>query len=201
MKILGIVGGIGAGKTTVVSILTELTPCYIIGADEIGHRILLKGGKAYTPVIQAFGEGILDDEGNIVRARLGSIVFADRSKLDVLNSMTHPLIHEEVQRLIDECKAQKQHEIIVVDAALLIEIGLVKLTDQVLAVYADEATRIERIMKREAFTRLQATERINKQKKWEELEKVAHYVIDNSLSYEQTREQVVALLEKLRVCD
>lgn len=198
MKTIGIVGGIGAGKTTVVSILKELTNAWIIGADEIGHKILLKGDKAYQKVIDTFGTDILDTEGQIVRSKLGAIVFGDREQLLLLNQITHPLIHEEVKAQMVRAKEEGSYSLIVIDAALLIEIGLVALTDYVIGVYADEQTRIARIMLREHYTEEQALQRIKKQKKWEELEKMVDYVIDNSKSYDQTLEQVKGILEDVR---
>lgn len=197
MKILGIVGGIGAGKTSVVSILQANTKCFVIGADEIGHQLLLKEGKAYEKVLETFGRAILDDAGNIVRARLGAIVFKDKEELVKLNQITHPLIHEEVQAQIDRCRDEGEWTYVIIDAALLIEIGLVSLTDEVVGVYADEETRVNRIIAREGFTRGQALDRINKQKNWEELEKVVNYVIDNSGSYDHTVAQVKEMIASL----
>ncbi|MDA3733689.1 dephospho-CoA kinase [Niameybacter massiliensis] len=197
MRTIGIVGGIGAGKSTVVSLLTELKKCFVIGADEMGHRILLKGDLAYDKVIETFGREILDEEGNIVRRKLGAIVFGDQEKLKALNAITHPIIFNEIKTLLEQCKEQKKWDIVIIDAALLIEIGLIELTDYVIAVYADEKTRVERLMKRDEFTKEQVLERINKQKKWEELEKVADFVIDNRYTRQHTKEQMVKMLEQL----
>lgn len=197
MKRLGIVGGIGAGKTTVVTILQELEACYVIGADEIGHTLLLKHGQAYEAVIEAFGEGILDEERNIVRSRLAAIVFSDRAQLDRLNQITHPLIHQEVERQIADVKATGQYTYIIIDAALLIEIGLVRLTDVVLGVFATEKVRVERVMARDQVTEEAAMARIKKQKTWEELEKVVDYVINNDESYDSTMQQIKGILEKM----
>ncbi|MGL5675707.1 MAG: dephospho-CoA kinase [Cellulosilyticaceae bacterium] len=197
MKRLGIVGGIGAGKTTVVTILQELVPCYVIGADEIGHTLLLKHGGAYEAVIEVFGEGILDEERNIVRSRLAAIVFSDRAQLDRLNQITHPLIHQEVERQIADMKATGQYNYIIIDAALLIEIGLVRLTDVVLGVFATEKVRVERVMARDQVTEEAAMARIKKQKTWEELEKVVDYVINNDESYDSTMQQLKGILEKM----
>lgn len=190
MVVLGIVGGIGAGKTTIVSILSSMKSTYIIGADEIGHKLLLKDGKAYQKVIDTFGTEILDENKNIVRARLGKIVFGDKNQLQKLNGISHPLILETVKEQIEGCKQQGHYEWVIIDAALLIEIGLIKLTDKVIGVYTEDEVRMKRIMERENFTREEALQRINSQKKWEEFEKVSDIVIDNSSSCEHTKEQV-----------
>lgn len=194
MKVIGIVGGIGAGKTTVVSILSDLKPTVVIGADEIGHEILMPEGAAYAEVIQAFGEDILDEEGRIIRRKLGEIVFKDKKELEKLNRITHPKIYSRIEALIEVYRLEKNYEWVIIDAALLIEIGLVKLTSLVIGVYAKEEVRIERIMKRENFSHEQALSRIRVQKKWEELEKVAQEIIDNSSSYEYTKEQIEKMI-------
>ena len=197
---LGIIGGIGAGKSTVVTLITEQVPCQVIGADEIGHRILLKGERAYEAVIDAFGTGILDEAGHIVRRELGKIVFSSQEALKQLNAITHPIIFDEVQKMIQKYE-QEGVPCIIIDAALLIEIGLVQLTDYVIGVDTSEDVRIKRIMKREGFSKEEAVARINKQKKWEELKKVIDYTIDNNGNYEETTGQIKALLHTLNALE
>lgn len=194
MMVLGIVGGIGAGKTTIVSLLSSMKKTYVIGADEIGHKLLLKDGKAYNKVLSTFGEGIVDEEGHIIRSKLGALVFADQTKLKKLNEISHPLIFQEVSSQIEKRKLEDEWEWIIIDAALLIEIGLVKLTDKVIGVYTEEEVRIERIMQRQGFTREEALKRINSQKKWEEFNSVSDVVIDNSFSPENTKDQIAKII-------
>lgn len=197
MKIIGIVGGIGAGKTTVAAQLTELTPIEVIEADTIGHEILLKGQAAYEPVLAAFGPSILDEQGEIVRKKLGNIVFSDTNKLQILNGITHPLIREEIERRIAWFKlAAPQHHILL-EAALLIESGLIEIVDTVIAVYAEENIRIERVMQREGVSLEAVTARMKVQKSWEDFKMVADYVVDNSISLEHTKGQIQNILNEL----
>ncbi len=197
MKVIGIVGGIGVGKTTVVSLIKHYKKTFIISADEIGHDLLLKGHAAYQPIISAFGSCILSKGGNIIRQKLGEIVFSDPKKLQLLNCITHPLIYNEVKRQIESARQDGNFELVIIDAALLIEIGLERLTDKVIAVYADDAIRIPRIMKRQGLTKQQILERFKAQKKWEEFTQIADEIIDNSLSLEETRGQIKKLLVHL----
>ncbi len=194
---LGIVGGMGAGKSTVVTLITEQIPCQVIGADEIGHRILLQGEKAYQPVIDAFGIGILDETQTIVRKELGKIVFSSKENLQRLNAITHPIIFEETKRMIEVYEREKV-PCIIIDAALLVEIGLVQLTDYVIGVDAKDSVRLERVMKRDGFGEEEARTRINKQKKWEELEEIIDYTINNDGDYEATKKQVEVLINTLK---
>lgn len=197
MKVIGIMGGIGAGKTTVVSLIQLFKNTLVISADEVGHKLLYKGQAAYEPVIKAFGTDILSCQGEIIRKRLGEIVFRDPQKLHQLNQITHPLIYEEIKRQIDKCQEEELVELILIDAALLIEIGLVKLTDKVIAVYAEDEVRMARIGEREGLSKKEILERFKAQKKWEEFTKVADAVIDNSFSLQETKQQIKNLLECL----
>ncbi|WP_069997994.1 dephospho-CoA kinase [Cellulosilyticum sp. I15G10I2] len=197
MKVIGIIGGTGAGKTTVVSFIKTLKKTFIISADEIGHNILLKGHTGYHLVIKAFGPSILSSEQNILREKLGEIVFRTPEKLQLLNKIMHPLIYEEVERQIRRARREDSFDIVIIDAALLIEIGLLPLTDKVIAVYAEDETRITRIMQRQGLAKEQILERFKAQKKWEEFSHVADAVIDNSSSLQNTREQIKNLLVHL----
>jgi len=101
MKVIGIVGGMGAGKTTVVSLIKTFRNVFVISGDQIGHAILLKENEGYHQVVSAFGNAILSESGDIERGRLGNIVFQDSKKLQRLNEITHPLIYKEVKRQVD----------------------------------------------------------------------------------------------------
>ncbi len=198
MKIIGIVGGIGAGKTTIAAMLTQLNPTIeVIEADSIGHEILLKDQAAYEPVVAAFGPTILDEEGEIIRKKLGAIVFSDPNKLKQLNSITHPLIRQEIERRIAWFKLAAPNHHILLEAALLIESGLIELVDKVIAVYVKENIRIERVMKREGLSAQAVTERIKAQKEWKDFQQVADYIVDNSISLEHTKMQLQEILKEL----
>lgn len=197
MKVIGIVGGMGAGKSTVIALWNEMHPISCISADVIGHDILLKGNPAYEPIIEAFGTAILDETGEIVRKKLGECAFKTLKSVQKLNAITHPLIIEEVTRQIKEAKMTKPSQHIILEAALLIESGLVSLTDCVIAVYADTESRLKRIVKREGLTEEHILKRFKAQKEWKELEASADYIIDNSISLDYTREQIDRILEQM----
>lgn len=197
MKVIGIVGGIGAGKTTVAAQLTKLIPIEIIEADTIGHEILLKGQAAYEPVLAAFGPSILDEQNEIVRKKLGAMVFSDPRKLQILNEITHPLIREEIERRIAWFKIVAPTHHILLEAALLIESGLIELVDTVIAVYAEENIRVERVVKREGLPAQAVIDRIKVQKKWEDFKEVSDFVVDNSISLEHTKMQLQEILKAL----
>lgn len=197
MKVIGIVGGIGAGKSTIVALMNELQPMSIISADLIGHEILLKGQSAYKPIVDSFGDTILDASGEIVRQKLAQDIFGDPTKVARLNAITHPIIINRIKERIKEAQISAPGQHIILEAALLLESGLIDLTDVVIAVYADVDLRIKRVIERENLDSEHILKRIKAQKQWEELKAVADYVIDNSHSLEITRAQVQQVLTQL----
>lgn len=197
MKVIGIVGGMGAGKSTVTRMMNEIEPVAFIDADQIGHDILLKGHEAYDAVIHYFDREILDEKGEIVRRLLGNVVFADPKKVQVLNEITHPIITKLIKEQIARYKETQPTKHIILEAALLLESGLVDLTDVVVAIYAKKEIRLERVRLRDGLEDKQILERFARQKKWQEIEAAADFVIDNGISIENTKAQIKALFEKL----
>lgn len=197
MKVIGIVGGMGAGKSTIIEMMQQIQPMSYISADQIGHEILQKDGAAYLPIIEAFGPEILDDAEDIVRKKLGQIVFGNPEKVAQLNEITHPLITKKVKESIAHYKKTAPHQHIILEAALLLESGLVDLTDVVIAVYADQDLRLKRVVARENLDEAHILKRFNAQKEWEELKAAADYVIDNGISLEVTMTQIKQLLTLL----
>lgn len=197
MKVIGIVGGMGAGKSTVITIMNEIQPLSCISADLIGHEILLKGAAAYQPIIKAFGEEILDESGEIERQKLGRLVFGNTEKVALLNAITHPIITTKVKERIAYYQKMAPGQHIILEAALLLESGLVDLTDVVIAVYADQDIRLKRVMARERLDEKHILKRFKAQKEWEELKAAADYVIDNGISLDATATQIKQLLTLL----
>jgi len=191
MKVIGLTGGSGSGKTTVAVLLSQLTSVCIIDADKIGHEILKKGKPAYDAVLERFGEAILKADGEIDRKKLGQIVFANQSLLEILNKITHPLIIQEIIERIHQIKSSdKACKYIIVDAALLIESGLHKAVDEIWLVYAPEEIRLKRIAQRDGMTTEEARRRIASQMPWEEMKKYGDVIIDNGHNEAYTMKQL-----------
>lgn len=190
-RIIGLTGGIGAGKSTVSAMLTELG-AYIIDADKIGHAILEPAGAAYGEVAAAFGGEILGEDGSIDRGALAKIVFADGEKRALLNAITHPKILAEVSRRIGQADAAW----VVIDAALLLEAGFARLCDEVWLVTAGQETRIARIMARSGYSRAQAEARMASQMSDAARMAAADVIIENSGSLDALREAVCAAMKQ-----
>lgn len=189
--IIGLMGGSGSGKSTIAEILKQ-SGMFIIDCDKIAHDIILKGNDAYKELVEIFGDSILDSYGQIIRKKLGDIVFKNKSKLDLLNKCTHKHIIKKVNILIDNNLSKT----IVIDAPLLIESNLYSITNRVLAVYADIDIRIQRIIKRDNITFEQAKQRLQNQMSWDKISFYADIIIYNN-NLEDMKKQMDNILNSL----
>lgn len=195
MKIIGLTGGIASGKSTVSNMLRELG-AVVIDVDLVGRDVVSQGGAAYNKIVENFGREILLPDGNINRKKLGNIVFSDPEKLKLLNQITHPEIINKVNEMIaEEEKANK--EVVVVDAAILIEMGINKHVDCVWLVVVDKETQLDRLMERDHLSCSDAQNRMNAQITNEQRMKYADVVIDNTQPVDEVRDQVKELWSKL----
>lgn len=195
MKVIGLTGGIGSGKSTVSSYLRELG-YLILDADQIAHDITKKGSPVLQQIAAAFGTDMLDAEGNLQRKKLAAVAFATPEKKALLESLTTT----EVVRLISEEVAQlrnnPEYDIIFIDAPLLFEAGVDQLTDFVWMVSAEDEIRISRVMERDQVSRDDVLQRIANQMDNDEKIRRSHEVIDNSKGRKELYQQVNVLLEK-----
>ncbi len=125
---------------------------------------------------------------------LPNIVFSNKEALLKLNQITHPIIYNKVVEIIKDLKQRNGHHYLILEAALLMEIGLNNVVDKIIGIYADEDIRIQRIMQRNNYTYKQAQDRIKNQKTWEQLKQTIDVTINNSYDIENTRKQVIELL-------
>lgn len=188
--VIGLTGGIACGKSAVSRVLGELG-AGIIDADRVGHEVLYAGQEAYAQVVQAFGEEILNAQGEIDRKRLGAIVFSEKKKLLQLNSITHPHIINNIVKQIEAGDG-----IIVLDAALLFETGLDALCDEIWLVMAEREEQIRRILLRDHLSRQEAERRIQSQGDYAQKRGKAKHIIDNSGSAWELEREVKCLYQQ-----
>ncbi len=189
MKIIGLTGGTGSGKSVVCTYLKE-NGAYVIDADQIAHDIIKKGMPAYEEIVNYFGESILDENRNILRKKLGSIVFVNEEKRGFLNRCTHKYIIQEIDRQIEQERQKAESTVIVLDAPLLIEANLQSRCDEVWVVFAQEEVRAKRVMQRDSITYQEAKNRIGCQKNWEAYEQYADLILDNSKDLQHLKKQL-----------
>lgn len=185
MKIIGLTGGISSGKSTVSQTLTELG-AILLDADKIAHRCIEKGSPAWEEIAAYFGRPILNEDGSINRDRLGKIIFADQAQRQKLNAITHPRVFEAIQLELEKIKQDHPQAVVVVEMPLLYESRRQDMFDEVWVVWVDRETQLQRLMKRNGYTRDEALQRIHSQMDLDEKAKLADRVIDNSSRQEET---------------
>lgn len=198
MKVLGITGGIGCGKSTVIDILNENYRCYIINTDQIAAELMKKGHAAYNRVVDYFGEEVLCDDGEINRKKLAGRVFKSEMDLLKLNSFTHPLVREEVLARIKEQKeveSTEAVELVIVETALPYEARLQEYCDETWYITASLEVRRERLMTSRNYSDEKINDIFNKQLSEEAYRDFCTHVIVNDTTKEEVLRQVRTILE------
>ena len=191
MKVIGLTGPIGSGKSEASKTLRKLD-AYVIEADTIGHELFQPQTKVWSRLVQEFGSEILQSEGKINRRKLAGLVFSDPKKLKTLNSITHPYIRQKIEEEINSCKKlSSSFKFVVVDAALpeLFE-GLV---DETWVVYAPKEKRVKRLMQ-SGFTKTEINRRMKSQPSQKEYSKIADKLLKNDKSIQKLNGQIYAFL-------
>lgn len=192
---LGLTGGIASGKSTADEFFKK-KKIPIIDSDLIAHKIMEIGQNGYKAVVDYFGTDILNDDQTINRRKLGGIVFNDKAKLKKLNELTHPLVHQEIKKQMARYRAN-QEKLVVIDVPLLFESGFESLCNGVLVISITPELQIERLMKRNAFTKKEAIARINNQMPLSEKEKRATYVVANTGTIDDLEKKLSDLLQEI----
>jgi dephospho-CoA kinase len=195
MKVIGITGGIGSGKSTVAQFLAELGAA-VIDADRVGHEALKPGSSVFQKVVTVFGKEIIDDGGEIDRARLGEIVFNNPQARERLNGIIHPAMYDMVAARLDEYRNQGI-KAVALDAPLLLDAGWAPLVDEVWVTVADEKIILERLKERSGFSEEEVRARIRSQLSSEERVKHADVVIDTDCSLDELKTKVKELWQRL----
>jgi dephospho-CoA kinase len=190
VKLIGLTGGVGSGKSTVATMLRDLG-AVLVDADEATHAVYEPGTPGFEAVIREFGDYYIRD-GRIDRQRLGELVFKDAASRRRLNAIVHPLVREWMAARTVEA-AERGAEVVVQDVPLLFENGLERLYSSVILVYVPEEMQVERLVNGRGFTPERARAVVATQVPIEEKRRRAHHVIDNSGTVEQTRAQVEEL--------
>ncbi|XP_041478509.1 dephospho-CoA kinase domain-containing protein-like [Lytechinus variegatus] len=196
MFLVGLTGGIASGKSTVSNMLRDLG-CVIIDADKIAREVVEPGRPALELIVRHFGKSVLQGDGTLDRAKLGSIIFADSEKRKVLNRCTHPYIQRTMLWRVLKSFLSGYHYVILDIPLLLDGSALRRFIKYVLVVYCDEKTQLDRLMARNDLTQEGALQRISSQVPLEMKKKQADFVIDNDKSLNDTKQQVLRLYEKL----
>lgn len=193
---VGLTSGIACGKSAVAGMLREMG-MPVIDADSIAHRLIERGQPAYAEVVKAFGPDICGANGEVDRARLGTLVFADREKLERLNRILHPRVIEAQERQLAELERSQPHGVAFVEAALILEAGAHRRLDRLVVAWCRPEQQLERLRAR-GMSEEEARRRIASQMPLEEKKGRASDLIDCTGSLDETRRQVEELVRRLQ---
>jgi dephospho-CoA kinase len=195
MKIIGLTGGIGSGKSTAARFLAQLG-AEVIDLDKVGNEALKKGKNSYKKAVREFGETILGKDGEIDRAKLGGIVFKDRKALKLLNNIVHP----EIDKTVAEKTWQFRHrgiKVVVLEAAAMLEAEKAWQVDEVWVTIAPEKVVLERLKQRSGYNEVEVKARIHSQMTNEERIKRARVVINNDGTLDNLKTRIKVEWNKL----
>jgi len=196
MKVIGITGGVGSGKTQVLEYLNDKYGATICLTDEVARRLQRKGGDVFDAIVAHFGEEILDDKGELDRQKLGSIVFTDNEELAVLNSLVHPAVKEEVKKEIRK-EERKNTNLFLLESALLIEDDYEEICGEVWYIHVDADIRKKRLMYARGYSEKRVDNIIASQMKKREYMMNCDRVIDNSGVFVETTMQLDRIIKEL----
>lgn len=195
MKIIGITGSSGSGKTTATKILSEELKAKTIDADEIVKQMQQKGIEYYEKIVEVFGGEILQEDGSLNRKKLAEIIFQDELKKEKLDNLTYKYVVEEIKNQVKNA----QEKYVIIDAPLLIEGKLNEICNAVIAVVSSQEDQIKRICKRDNIEEKNAKARINAQKANEFYKINADFIVENNGGeYDKFVGRIRKLVQKLQ---
>lgn len=195
LPVIGITGGVGAGKSVVLSMLREHFHAEIIQADLVARELMEPGRASYRQVAAHFGKEILAEDGTIDRTALASLVFCNPQLLEELNGLTHPEVKKEITRRIEEIQKRGTASCIALEAALLIEGGYEAMLDSLWYIYADKETRLRRLEENRGYSREKSHSIMEQQLGEEEFRTHCDVVIDNSHDREMLYRQLKTTMQ------
>lgn len=191
MKVLGITGQVGAGKSTILAYLEEKYRAKVIQADQVGHLVMEPDTSCYKQICSLFGEQILAADQKIDRKKLGAIVFADQEKLAMLNAIVHPAVKEYIRTAVYLEKQKACVPFVVVEAALLLEEHYDEICDEIWYIYVDEKTREKRLASSRGYSEEKTKSILRSQLSDKRFRMSCQFVVDNSSTIvENTYEQI-----------
>lgn len=196
MKTIGITGGVGAGKSTVLSYLEEKYHAFVLQADLVGHKVMEPGERCYEPVVALFGKNILKEDKTIDRRKVSDVVFSHEELLQELEHIIHPAVKEYILEQLSE-KEKKGQSLCVVEAALLLEENYQAFCDQVWYIHTDKEIRMERLAMSRGYNREKAQSIIDSQASEEYFRSHADYIIENNGDLKRTYKQIIEGIERL----
>ncbi|MCR5459729.1 MAG: dephospho-CoA kinase [Acetatifactor sp.] len=179
MKFIGITGGVGAGKSSILSYIRDHYPCEIYLADEVAHEVKKPGTACFQELIRILGEDVLDETGDIDKKRMAEKIFADEQLLERINGIVHPAVKDYLLEKLEAAKRSGKVKLFFVEAALLIECGYGELVDEMWYVHARKSVRRKRLKESRGYSDEKIDQIMKAQLSEEAFRKGSDFVIDN----------------------
>ncbi|MDE7314352.1 MAG: dephospho-CoA kinase [Mucispirillum sp.] len=189
MRNIGMTGGIGSGKNQVAEMFNQLG-FYTIDSDVSSRKVMEKGEPAYEKIVSFFGKDILDKQDNILRKKLGNIVFNNKEKLKILENIVHPAIYEYEKKERSKIYGRNDKAVVITHAALIIESKSIDKYDALIVISCPDEMQVKRVMKRDNFSEEKARNIVSHQMPNAERLKYADFIIDNSSSLDELYKEV-----------
>ena len=194
MKIIGITGGVGCGKSKVLEFLQNKYQAVVYQADEVAKSLQRKGEECYCQIVECFGTEILADDGELDRGKLAEVVFSEEAKLQCLNRIVHPAVRLFFDRAIEECRA-KQVKYLIIEAALLLENDYDAICDEIWYIHTSEEIRRERLKSSRGYHDEKIDGIMASQLPEKDFMERCDFVVENSGDFQETIRQIGELLE------
>lgn len=198
MKLIGITGGVGAGKSQVLSYLASRCRCRILLADEVGNEVKLPGQPCYEQLVELLGKDVLAEDGTIDRGRMAEKIFADAGLLSRVNGIIHPAVRVYILQEVEKERSLGNVDFFFLEAALLIEEGYDRVVDELWYIYADEEVRRGRLKESRGYSDAKIDRIFRSQLSEEEFRRHCQRVIENNGDLQETCRQIDEVLAKLQ---
>ncbi|MBQ3104918.1 MAG: dephospho-CoA kinase [Lachnospiraceae bacterium] len=199
MKVIGITGGVGAGKSEILSFLEGEYRCVAIRADDVANGLKRKGSDCYHRLTELLGKGILAEDGEIHNKRMAERIFSDPDLLSKVNGIVHPAVRKELIEQVERARSCRLWDAVFIEAALLIEAGYTDFLDELWYIEADTDLRTLRLEESRGYSREKTRDIMARQLSAEEFRLHCDRVIDNSGAFEDTKEQLRVQLRRLQI--
>ena len=196
MKLIGITGGVGAGKSLVLQLLQKLCRCRVLLADEAGNEVKLPGQPCYERLVELLGRQVLAPDGTIDRKKMAERIFADPALLEQVNGIIHPEVKRYILKQVEEERSKGEIDYFFLEAALLIECGYEAVVDELWYVHADPAVRRQRLMESRGYSDEKVRQIFDSQLSEEEFRAHCRVVIENNGDIRETERQLLAALSR-----
>jgi dephospho-CoA kinase len=190
MVSIGVTGGIGAGKSTVLSYVKSHYPCEIYRADDVAHQVMQLGQPCYDELILLLGSGVVSPTKEIDRIKLAARIFMDKNLLGRVNAVVHPAVQDYLTKCIQQAKELDEPDFIFIEASLLIETGYSDKVDELWYVHADEDIRTQRLERERGYSRDRITQTMKNQLSEEAFRRNCQVVLENNTTPEALYRQV-----------